>query len=72
MLSLMITLEVSMEKENKHIKCDVKDCEYNNCECEHCTLDEIKVCSCAKEEEKEATMCDSYKCRDEKKENDDE
>lgn len=32
-----------MEKENKHIKCDVKDCEYNNCECEHCMLDEIKA-----------------------------
>lgn len=56
-----------MEKENKHIACTVTDCAYNNCECKHCTLDKIKICNCSCNEEKEATMCDSYKC---KKEND--
>ena len=49
------------EKEkNNHIKCDVMDCKHNNCDCNYCRLEEIKVCSCAPEEEKEATMCDSY------------
>lgn len=54
-----------MEEKNKHIACDVEDCAFNNCECNHCTLEKIKVCSCSSEEAKEATMCDSYK----KKEN---
>ena len=55
-----------MEEKNKHIACNVSDCKFNNCECEHCTLEKIKVCSCSNEEEKEATMCDSYKKKEEK------
>lgn len=47
-----------MKKENKHIRCSVSDCK-----CEHCTLDEIKICNCNSKEDKEATMCDSYKCK---------
>lgn len=50
-----------MKMENKHIACTVKDCAYNNRECEHCTLDEIKICNCNFKEDKEDTMCDSYK-----------
>ena len=45
---------------NKHIHCDVQDCKYNHCDSNYCKLNEIKVCSCAPQEEKEATMCDSY------------
>ena len=45
---------------NKHIHCDVQDCKYNHCYSNYCKLNEIKVCSCAPQEEKEATMCDSY------------
>lgn len=55
-----------MEKENKHIKCDVTDCKHNDCHCNHCTLDTIKICNCSPKEEKEATMCDSYQCKKEK------
>lgn len=57
------------DKENKHIACDVKDCKYNNCDCMHCTLEEIKVCNCDDDETKEATMCDSYKCKKEESDN---
>ena len=45
---------------NKHIHCDVQDCKFNHCDSNYCKLNEIKVCSCAPQEEKEATMCDSY------------
>ncbi len=45
---------------NKHIHCDVQDCKYNHRDSNYCKLNEIKVCSCAPQEEKEATMCDSY------------
>ncbi len=55
-----------MKKKNKHIACTVTDCVYNNNECDHCTLNQIKVCSCDCDKTKEATMCDSY----DKKEND--
>lgn len=51
------------KKENKHIACTVKDCKYNNSECNHCILDKIKVCNCNYGNDKEATMCDSYKCK---------
>lgn len=59
-----------MKKENKHIKCTVEDCEYNNCDCNYCTLDEIKVCHCNLNDDKESTMCDSYKCKDKTKKED--
>lgn len=45
------------------IKCDVYDCMNCNCDKQQCKLNEIKVCSCATEETKEATMCNSYKKR---------
>lgn len=52
-------------KKDQKIKCDVYDCKHCACEEENCELESIQVCSCNPEETKEATMCDSYK----KKEN---
>lgn len=48
-----------MEKK-QGIKCSVHDCKHCDCNKDCCKLSEIKVCSCALEEKKEATMCDSY------------
>lgn len=54
-----------MKKENKQtIKCDVSTCRHLNNEKELCDLGEIKVCNCKNEAEKEATMCDSYKAKE--------
>lgn len=51
-----------MAKNSKQkIDCEVHDCKYCDCECNQCVKEEIKVCSCAPEKEKVATMCDSYK-----------
>ena len=49
-------------KEQK-IDCDVFDCKHCDCDKCECKLKKIKVCNCAKNETKEATMCDSYKKR---------
>lgn len=49
-----------MKKENQKIKCDVHDCRHCNCDDDCCILDEIKVCNCNNNEDKESTMCDSY------------
>jgi hypothetical protein len=50
------------EMENKQcIKCDVHSCKHCDCDCNCCTLKEIKVCNCNSANDKEATMCDSYK-----------
>lgn len=49
------------KSDNQTIKCNVHDCMHNDCSCNCCDLDEIKVCSCSHEEKKEATMCDNYK-----------
>lgn len=43
------------------INCDVKDCKFNEVKDEECNLGAIKVCSCDAENDKEATMCDSYR-----------
>ena len=51
---------------NQKINCTVHDCEYCNCEQNCCQLKDIKVCNCAPEHEKEATMCASYEKRNEK------
>ena len=51
--------------ENKQcIKCDVHNCKHCDCNCDCCTLREIKVCTCNDNENKEATMCDSYEEKD--------
>lgn len=49
-----------MEKKKQKINCDVSSCKYVDEECEHCTLDEIKVTCDCDECEAEATMCASY------------
>ncbi len=48
---------------NQMIKCDVFDCKHCNCDDKVCNLKEIKICNCSHDENKEATMCDSYKTR---------
>lgn len=52
-----------MKKKEQKINCEVFDCNYCNCDDCKCELEEIKVCNCADNENKEATMCDSYKKR---------
>lgn len=53
-----------MKEKKQSINCDVHDCKHCECSENVCALHEIKVCSCSPEEEKEATMCNSYKKRD--------
>lgn len=55
-----------MAKNNQKIKCSVDSCKYNDCNCNMCTLKEIKIaCDCKFAEEKDDTICDSYLCKDE-------
>ena len=53
-----------MKNHNQTIKCEVKNCQFNN-EIDYlCTLDTINVsCSCNKEncQNKKETICDSFK-----------
>lgn len=49
------------KKDEQCINCTVHDCKYCDTECDCCNLKEIKVCNCSNDENKEATMCDSYK-----------
>lgn len=46
---------------NQAIHCSVHNCDFCNEQENHCELEEIKVCNCSKTDEKEATMCDSFK-----------
>ena len=48
-----------MEKQTIH--CSVHNCDFCNEQENHCELEEIKVCNCSNDHEKEATMCDSFK-----------
>lgn len=53
-------------KNNQKIKCNVKSCEYNKCDCNECDLEEIMVscnsgCQSNKVHEKNETICDSFK-----------
>ncbi len=52
---------------NRSIKCTVHDCEYNDTKIDYCKLEKIKICLCSPEDEKESTMCDSYKCKTKRK-----
>lgn len=52
-----------MKKETQKIECNVFDCKHCNCDDCVCNLKEIKICHCAHNEDKESTMCDSYKQR---------
>ena len=46
--------------EKQKIACNVHDCKFCNCDCDECTLKEIKVCNCNQNQDKESTMCNSY------------
>ena len=46
---------------NKSIKCSVHDCMYCDIKSNSCTKKKIRICNCSLEDNKEATMCDSYK-----------
>lgn len=50
-------------KDNKAIKCDVESCVYCDCCSKHCLKKQIKICNRLDKNNKEATMCDSYKER---------
>ena len=45
---------------NQKINCTVYDCAYCDYMKDACKLKEIKVACCKADDEKEATMCDSY------------
>lgn len=45
------------------IKCNVYDCKHCNVDDITCNLKEIKVASCNHNNNKQSTMCDSYKAR---------
>ncbi|MCI8347342.1 MAG: DUF1540 domain-containing protein [Bacilli bacterium] len=52
-----------------NIKCDVESCKHNNCDEGVCELDSIKVsCTCDNNECEcpENTVCDSFKCNENK------
>lgn len=54
-----------MEREkSQKIDCTVHDCKHCDCRCDKCQLNGIKVCNCHGDGEKETTMCDSYKKRE--------
>lgn len=55
-----------MAKCNQKINCNVHSCEYNDCNCNECTLKAIEVscdCGCHKNDvkEKSETICGSFK-----------
>lgn len=54
----IILREVFMK--NQKINCTVYDCAYCDYMKDACKLKEIKVACCKADDEKEATMCDSY------------
>lgn len=58
-------MEKNELSEQQTIKCDVHSCTHCDCSCDCCKLEAIKVCNCDDAKEKEATMCDSYKEKDE-------
>lgn len=55
-------------KKNKKIECNVSSCSHNDCDCNCCNLDNIKIsCNGNKDKAcKKETICDSF---EEKKEN---
>lgn len=52
-----------MKDEKQVINCSVYDCKHCNVDDKKCELKEIRVANCSSENDKEATMCDSYKKR---------
>lgn len=52
-----------MSKDKQIINCTVYDCKHCNCDDNICNLKAIKVCCSSSDEDKESTMCDSYKRR---------
>ena len=61
LISLRLIIRDIMSKQT--ISCDVHDCHYCDLKSDMCQKEEIKVCHCSNEHEKEATMCDAYKKR---------
>lgn len=53
-------------KKDQKIECDVHECEYCDCDIDCCSKDGIKVCNCNEDKNKESTMCDSFKCKEDK------
>lgn len=51
-----------MEK-GQIIKCNVYDCKFCDTDSISCTLKKIKVSNCNHNNDKESTMCDSFKRR---------
>ena len=52
-----------MEKNKQIIKCNVYDCKFCDVDNIACNLKEIKVCNCNHNNDKESTMCNSYKSK---------
>lgn len=52
--------------DNKNIRCNVKSCEFNNCNSELCSLETIEVKACLNNQSglaSDESMCGSYKCK---------
>ncbi len=49
---------------NQKIDCSVKNCLYNDTECQVCNLAKIKICNLKNNDKKENTMCDSFEAKD--------
>ncbi len=52
-----------MKDDKQTINCSVYDCKHCNVDDNKCVLKEIKEANCNHNNDKEATMCDSYKKR---------
>lgn len=53
--------KMKKEKEKQTIHCSVHNCYFCDEHINTCELNEIKVCNCGNNNEKEATMCNSYR-----------
>lgn len=57
------TINGDSMKDKQTIECSVYNCKYCVCDCNLCNLKKIKVALCASDDNKQATMCDSFKER---------
>lgn len=57
-------IELNKDTNKQEIGCKVHDCKFCDCGENCCSLEKIEVCNCSNDKEKEATMCNSYKKRE--------
>lgn len=57
-------IKLNKDTSKQEIGCKVHDCKFCDCGENCCSLEKIEVCNCSNDKEKEATMCNSYKKRE--------